>query len=85
MCPHVFLLGETLGGLSECPDATVVIGDLGDDILGVLREVLYDYRFGFLAGVRGEIRPWRNLASEEKGDVGDGWVGQCSEIRSESG
>ena len=48
---HVFLLRKTMGGLSERPDATVVIGDLGDDVLGVLREILYNYRFGFLAGV----------------------------------
>jgi len=48
---HIFFLGEALDRLSECPDATVVICDLGDDILRVLREILYDDRLGLFAGV----------------------------------
>ena len=54
---HVLLFGEILDGLSECPDAAVVIGDLGDDILGILSEILYDDRLGLFGGVRGKICP----------------------------
>ena len=47
----VFFLGEPLERLSERPDATVVVGDLGDDLLGVLREIVDDDRFGFFVGI----------------------------------
>jgi len=54
---RVLLLGETTGGLPECPDATVVVGDLGDNVLRVLREILEDDCLGLFAGVWGEICP----------------------------
>ena len=82
---QVLFLRESPDGLSECPDATVVVGDLGDDVVRVFREILDDYRLGFLAGVRGEIRPRRDLASKEKGDAGDGRVGQGGEIGGKAG
>ena len=48
---RVLFLGEAFDGLPECPDTTVVVGNLGDNVLRVLCEVLDDDRFGFLAGV----------------------------------
>ena len=54
---YIFFLRETLDRLSERPDATVVIGDLGDNLLRVLGEILYDDRLGLFAGVRRKIRP----------------------------
>ena len=48
---QVFFLSEPIDRLSERPDATVVVGDLGDNLLWVLREILYDDRLGLFAGV----------------------------------
>ena len=48
---HVLFFREPLDSLPECPDATIVVGNLRDDVLRVLREILDDDRFGFLAGV----------------------------------
>ena len=78
---HVLLFGESADGLSERPDAAIVVGDLGDDILGILGEILYDHRLGLFGGVGGEICPRGNLTSKEEGDVGNGWVSQGGEIR----
>ena len=39
---YVFLLGETLDRLSESPDTTIVVSELGDKLVRVLREILYD-------------------------------------------
>ena len=82
---RVFFLRESLGRLPEGPDATVVVSNLRHDILRVLRKVLDDNRLGLFAGVRGEICPGGDLASEEKRDVGDRRVRQGGEIRSKSG
>jgi hypothetical protein len=81
---RIFLFGETLDRLSERPNATVVVGELGDNILRVLRKILYDYRLGFLAGVWGEVGPRGDLAAKEEGDVGYGRVSQGSMICSKS-
>ena len=82
---HIFFLREALDRLSECPDATVVVCDLRDDILRVLREIIYDDRLGLFAGVRRKVRPRRDLTPKEESDIGDGRVGQGSEIRGKSG
>lgn len=77
---HVLLFGETADGLSERPDAAIVVGDLGDNILGILGEIIYDHRLGLFGGVGGEICPRGNLTSKEEGNVGNGWISQGGEI-----